>query len=168
MGLAARRLAPQADLLGRKWRSPSAEHTVQDGGRLIYIEGVEFLHNIGKLKVLFQIWLLVVGLVALGAPDQAGLFGPGLTNAASAEIVLTRKLDGLDEHMQANGTDQLLLEAILPILRHLHLADVPYWLIAWYVFYFIFLTAILNKNKYLLPKIYIYISQRLFYETRIY
>lgn len=119
VGLATRGLAPQTDLLGRQRRAPTAKDAVQDGGGLLQVEGVELLHDVGELQVLLQVGLLVVGLVALRAPHQARLLGPRLPNAAPAEVVLAGQLDRLHEDVQANGADELLFEAVLPILGHL-------------------------------------------------
>lgn len=119
VGLATRSLAPQADLLGRQRRAPAAKDAVQDGGGLLQVEGVELLHDVGELQVLLQVGLLVVGLVALRAPHQARLLGPRLPDAAPAEVVLAGQLDRLHEDVQANGADELLFEAVLPILGHL-------------------------------------------------
>lgn len=119
VGLAARSLAPQTDLLGGQRRAPAAEDAVQDRGGLLQVEGVELLHDVGELQVLLQVGLLVVGLVALRAPHQARLLGPRLPDAAPAEVVLAGQLDRLHKDVQANGADELLFEAVLPILGHL-------------------------------------------------
>lgn len=119
VGLAARSLAPQADLLGGQRRAPAAEDAVQDGGGLLQVEGVELLHDVGELQVLLQVGFLVVRLVALRTPHQARLLGPRLPDAAPAEVVLAGQLDGLHEDVQADGADELLFETVLPVLGHL-------------------------------------------------
>lgn len=117
--LAAGRIAAQANFLRRKRRSPSAQDALQDGWLFLGIQGVELLHDIDQLDVLFEAGLLFVRLIALWTPKNAHVFGPGLANAAVAEVVLTRQLHGVHKHMQADGTDELLLETVLPGLGHL-------------------------------------------------
>lgn len=57
-------------------------------------------------------------MIALRAASQWGVFGPGFADAAPAEIVLAGQLDGIWEHVQANGADELLLETVPPRLSH--------------------------------------------------
>lgn len=118
VGLAAGRLAAQADLLCGQRGAPAAEHAVQRRWRLFHVQGVELLHDVGELQILLQARLLVVGLVALRAAHQAAVLGPRLADASPTEVVFARQLHRLHEDVQANGTDKFLLEAVLPIFRH--------------------------------------------------
>lgn len=118
MGLAAGLLAAEADLPhGQRGASP-AEDAVQYGRGFLCVQRIEALHNVGELEVLLQRGLLVVVVVALGAADGSAVLGPRLRDAALAEVVLAWQLDGLLEHIQADGTQELLFEAVLPTRIH--------------------------------------------------
>lgn len=118
MCLAAGLLTTQADLPHRQWRASSAEDTVQHSRDFLSVQRVKPLHYVGKLKVLLQCGFLVVVMVALGAADSSVVFGPGLRNAALAEVVLAWQLDGFVKNIQANGTQKLLFEAVFPTFIH--------------------------------------------------
>lgn len=90
------------------------------------VQRVELLHDIVQLDVFLQVWFLAVRVVALRAAHIGRVFGPGLADAAPAEVVLARQLHWLHEHMQTNGTNEFLLKAVPPALRHLrHLIRHP-------------------------------------------
>lgn len=96
VGLAARGVAPQADLDRRERGASAAQDAVQRRrGGLLHAQGVVLLHDVGQFVVLLQAGLLRVRVVALGAAGQRGLFGPGLADAAPAEVVFAGKLDGV-------------------------------------------------------------------------
>lgn len=118
VGLAAGLLAAQAHLPDGQRGAPPAQDTVQHRRDLVSVQGIEALHDVGQLKVLLQCGFLVVVVVALGAADRGAVLGPGLRDAALAEVVLAWQLDGLLKHIQADGTQQLLLEAVLPTCIH--------------------------------------------------
>lgn len=96
----------------------ATEHAVQCRRGLLHVQGVELLHDVGELQVLLQARLLIVGLVALRATHKATVLGPSLADAAPAEVVFARQLHRFHENVQADGADELLLKAVLPILRH--------------------------------------------------
>lgn len=118
MRLAARCLAPEAHLLGRQSGTTPAQHALQHHGGLLHIQRVELLHYVGQLVVLLQAGFLAVCVVALRAPDHPTIFRPGLGDAHTAEVVLARQLHRLGKHMQTNGTDELLLQTVLPVVCH--------------------------------------------------
>lgn len=57
-------------------------------------------------------------MVALGAADGGAMLGPGLGDTALAEVVTARQLDGMFEDVEANGTQELLLQAAFPVSVH--------------------------------------------------
>lgn len=57
-------------------------------------------------------------VVALGAADGAAVLGPRLGDAALAEVVPARQLDGMFEDVEANGTQELLFQAAFPASVH--------------------------------------------------
>lgn len=118
VSLAAGLFAAQAHFAHGQWGASPAEDTVQHGGDFLRVQRVESLHYVGELEVLLQCGLLVVVVVALGTADRAVFFGPGLRDAAPAEVVLARQLDGFVKHIQTNGTQELLFEAVFPTFIH--------------------------------------------------
>lgn len=119
VGLAAGGVTAKTNFNGRKRRTAAAQDALQNrSGGLFHTQGVVLLHDVGQFVVLLQAGFLGVGVVALGAAGHRGVLGPGLADAAAAEVVLTRQLDGLREHVQADGADQLLLETVPPRLSH--------------------------------------------------
>lgn len=118
MSLAAGLLAAQTDLPHRQWGATSAEDTVQHSGDFLSVQSIKPLHYVGELEVLLQCGLLVVVMVAFWTADRGAVFGPRLRDAALAEVVLAWQLDGFLEHIQANGTQKLLFEAVFPTCIH--------------------------------------------------
>lgn len=91
---------------------------MQHNRDFLSVQRIKLLHYVGKLKVLLQCGLLVVVMVALGTADRTVVFGPGLRDAALAEVVLARQLDGFVKNIQTNGTQKLLFEAVFPTFIH--------------------------------------------------
>lgn len=118
VGLAARCVAAKANFLCGQRRPSPTQDALEYCGRFLDVDGVELLHNVRQFDVFLQIWLLIVGVVALRAPDHARVFGPGLAYASPAEVMFTRQLYRFHEHMQTDGTNKFLLEAVFPVLRH--------------------------------------------------
>lgn len=118
MSLAAGLLTAQADLPHRQRGASPAEDTVQHSGDFLGVQRVEALHYVGELKVLLQCGFLLVVMVAFGTADRSAVFGPGLRDATLAEVVLAWQLDGFVEDIQANGTQELLFEAVFPTFIH--------------------------------------------------
>lgn len=118
VSLAAGLLTAQADLPHRQRGASSAEDTVQHSGDFLSVQGIEALHYVGKLEVLLQCGFLVVVMVALGTADRSAVFCPSLRDATLAEVVLAWQLDGFLEDIQADGTQELLFEAVLPTCFH--------------------------------------------------
>lgn len=118
VGLAARCVAAETNFLCRKRRSSPAEDTLKYCWSFLNIKCVELLHNVCQFNVFLQIWLLIVGVVALWAPHHTRVFGPGLAYASPAKVVFTRQLYRFHEHMQTDGTNKFLLKAVFPVLRH--------------------------------------------------
>lgn len=118
VSLAAGLLTAQTDLAHRQRGASSAEDTVQHSGGFLSVQSVEALHYVGKLEVLLRCGLLVVVMVALWTADRGALFGPSLRDATLAEVVLARQLDGFVKNIQADGTQKLLFEAVLPACFH--------------------------------------------------
>lgn len=119
VGLAARGVAAQADFDGGQRRATAAQDALQRRrAGLLHAQGVVLLNYIGQFVVLLQAGLLRVRVITLGAASQRRVFGPGLADAAPAEVVLAGQLDGIREHVQADGADELLLETVPPRLRH--------------------------------------------------
>lgn len=73
--------------------------------------------------ILFQARLLVVGVVALRAPDYTGVFRPGLADTSTTEVVFARQLYRFSEYVQTYGANELLLEAIFPVFGHLNSSE---------------------------------------------
>lgn len=86
---------------------------------LLDVQRVELFHDVVEFDVFLQVWLLAVRVVALGTAHIARVFRPGLADATPAEVVLAGQLHRLHEHMQTYGTNEFLLEAVPPVLRHL-------------------------------------------------
>lgn len=103
VGMAAGRVTPEANLLGLDGRAAAAQDAVQDRRRLLDIQSVELLYNVGQFVVLLQTWLLAVGVVALGTAHHARIFRPGLVYTHAAEVVFAGELNRLGEHVQTNG-----------------------------------------------------------------
>lgn len=119
VGLAAWGVATQADLHCREWWASAAQDALQRRrGGLLHTQGVVLLDYVGQFVVLLQAGLLRVSMIALRAASQRGVFGPGLADAAPTEVVLAGQLDGIWEHVQADGADELLLETVPPCLSH--------------------------------------------------
>lgn len=118
MNLAAGLLTAQADLPHGQPGASSAEDTVQHGRHFLSVQGIEPLHYVGELKVVLQRGFLVIVMGAFGTADRSVVFGPCHRDAALAEVVLARQLDGLLKDVQANGTQKLLFEAALPTCIH--------------------------------------------------
>lgn len=119
MGLAAWGVAAQAHLHRRQRGTPAAKDALQGRcGGLFHAQGVVLFNNVGQFVVFLQAGLLCVSMIALGAAGQRGVFGPGLADAAPAEVVLAGQLDGIREHVQTDGTDELLLKTVPPRLSH--------------------------------------------------
>jgi len=118
VGLAAGLLTAQADFPHGQRGASSAEDTVQHGGDFVRVQRVKPLHDVGELKVLLQRGFLLVVVVAFWTADRGGVFGPGLRDAALAEVVLAWQLDGFIEHVQADGTQELLFKAVFPTFIH--------------------------------------------------
>lgn len=118
MSLAAGFLTAQADLPHGQRGAPSAEDAVQRHGDFLSVQGVKPLHYVGELEVLLQCGFLVVVMVAFGTADRSAVLGPSLRDATLAEVVLARQLDGLLKDIQANGTQELLFEAVFPTCIH--------------------------------------------------
>lgn len=118
MSLATGLFAAQAHFPHGQRGAPSAEHTVQHGGDFLSVQSVKVLHDAGELEVLLQCGFLVVVMVALRAADRRAVFGPGLGDAAPAEVVLARQLDWLIENIQTDGAEELLFKAVLPARIH--------------------------------------------------
>lgn len=96
MGLAAGGVAAQAHLHCGEWRASTTQDALQRRrGDLLHAQGVVLLHYVGQFVVLLQAGLLSVSMIALGAAGQRGVFGPGLADAAPAEVVLAGQLDGI-------------------------------------------------------------------------
>lgn len=96
VGLAARGVAAQADFdCGERWASAAQDALQSRRGGLLHAQGVVLLHDVGQFVVLLQAGLLRVSVIALGAAGQRGVFGPGLADAAPAEVVLAGQLDGI-------------------------------------------------------------------------
>lgn len=120
VGLAARGVAAQADLDGGERRATATQDALQRrGAGLLHAQSVVLLDDVGQFVVLLQAGFLRVRLVALGAASQRGVFGPGLADAAPAEVVLAGQLDGIRKHVQADGADELLLKTVPPRLSHI-------------------------------------------------
>ena len=118
MDLAAGLLAAQADLPHGQRGASSAEDTVQHGRDLLAVQGIKPLHYVGELKVLLQRGFLFIVVVALRTADSGAVFDPRLRDTALAEVMLARQLDGLLENIQADGTQELLFEAVPPTRVH--------------------------------------------------
>lgn len=119
VGLAAGGVAAQADLDGWQRRAAAAQDALQRRCcRLLHTQGVVLLHDVRQFVVFLQAGLLRICVVALGAACQRGVLGPSLADAAPAEVVLAGQLDGVGEDVQADGTDELLLETVSPCLSH--------------------------------------------------
>ena len=96
VGLAAGGVAAQAHLDGGQRGSAATQDALQRRrGGLLHAQRVVLLHDVGQLVVLLQAGLLGVRVVALGAAGQQGVLGPGLADAAPAEVVLAGQLDGV-------------------------------------------------------------------------
>lgn len=118
MSLAAGLLTAQADLPHGQPGASSAEDTVQHGRHFLSVQGIEPLYYVGELKVVLQCGFLVIVMGAFRTADRSVVFGPCHRDAALAEVVLARQLDGLLKDVQANGTQKLLFEAALPTCIH--------------------------------------------------
>lgn len=96
VGLAARGVASQADFDRGEWWASAAQDALQHRRScLLHAQGVVLLDYVGQFVVLLQAGLLCVSMIALGAAGQRGVFGPGLADAAPAEVVLAGQLDGI-------------------------------------------------------------------------
>lgn len=96
MRLATRGIAAQADFNCWEWRATAAQDALQCWrSGLFHAQGVVLLHYVRQFVVLLQIGLLRVSMIAFGAAGQCGVFGPGLADAAPAEVVLAGQLDGI-------------------------------------------------------------------------
>lgn len=111
-------LTAQTDFPHGQRGASSAQDTVQHSRDLLSVQRVKSLHYVGELKVLLQCGLLLVVMVALGTADRSAVFGPSLRDATLAEVVLAWQLDGFFENIQADGTQELLFEAVLPTFIH--------------------------------------------------
>lgn len=118
MCLAAGLLTAQTDLTHRQRGAPSAEDTVQHSRGFVSVQRIKSLHYVGELKVLLQRGFLVIVMVALRTTDRSAVFGPGLRDATLAEVVLAWQLDGFFKDIQADGTQELLFEAVFPTCIH--------------------------------------------------
>lgn len=96
VGLAARGVAAQADFDSWEWWASAAQDAMQRRRvGLLHAQSVVLLHYVGQFVVLLQAGLLCVSMIALRAAGQRGVFGPGLADAAPAEVVLAGQLDGI-------------------------------------------------------------------------
>lgn len=93
---------------------------MQHGRSFLDVQRIELLYNVSQFDVFLQVGFLIVRVVALRAAHVGRVFGPGLADAAPAEVVFARQLHGLHEHMQTNGTNEFLLKAVPPVLSHLN------------------------------------------------
>lgn len=94
--MAAWGVATQADFNCREWRASAAQDALQcRRGGFLHTQGVVLLNYIGQFVVLLQAGLLRISMIALRAAGQRGVFGPGLADAAPAEVVLAGQLYGI-------------------------------------------------------------------------
>lgn len=118
MCLAAGLLTAQTDLTHRQRGAPSAEDTVQHSRGFVGVQRIKSLHYVGELKVFFQRWFLVIVMVALRTAHRSAVFRPGFRDATLAEVVLAWQLNGFFKYIQADGTQELLFEAVFPTCIH--------------------------------------------------
>ncbi len=117
--LATRCIATKTHFLRLQRRPSPTQNAMQYGRSFLDVQHVELLYYVSQFDVFLQVGFLIVRVVALRAAHVGRVFGPGLADAAPAEVVFARQLHRLHEHMQTNGTNEFLLEAVPPGLRHL-------------------------------------------------
>ncbi len=118
--LATRCIATKTHFLRLQRRPSPTQNAMQYGRSFLDVQHVELLYNVSQFDVFLQVGFLIVRVVALRAAHVGRVLGPGLADAAPAEVVFARQLHRLHEHMQTNGTNELLLEAVPPVLSHLN------------------------------------------------